>query len=287
MGKITADNWKMSKKIERKYYTMIQKLLEPVKKEMKNAKTIEDMKTIVKKAQNSKMFNKKADDIVETISTMIYEDGAKTWRKAASKSSRGKEISTLLRKEKSNAKFAKIYNEILSYNATLIKTLPLDVSNNVINHIETKSYSGKRAKDLSKEIKKFFPKNTKAKAELISRTETSKISSALTQARSEMLDLNWYVWRTSMDARVRDAHAHMEDVIINFKNPPVPEKLNPRFKGKKYPAPYNAGNIYNCRCYAETLIDYDDVKWPHKVYNYKTGKIEMMTLSKFKELGGK
>ncbi len=33
MSKITADNWKASRRIEHKYYTMIQKLLEPVKKE--------------------------------------------------------------------------------------------------------------------------------------------------------------------------------------------------------------------------------------------------------------
>ena len=269
--------------IEQKYTTLLNKLLKPIKKEaLKYTNDRVKFKKVLKNAANSRTFKKKANDIVKTISTMIYEANARSWRDAARRSSRGKEIKNKIEKEiEGNVK--KRMEELFIYNATLIETLPLKISENVINHVNSEAFKGKRAEDISEEIKKYFPANTKASAKLIARTETSKFSSALTQARAEDLDIDWYVWRTSEDVAVRSSHRIMDDVLINYKHPAVPEKLDKKLKLKKYPAPYHAGNIYNCRCYQEPLVDLDDVKWPHKVYNWKTNKIEVMTLSKFKE----
>lgn len=276
----------VSNRIEQKYITLLNKLLKPIKKEaLKYVNDKSKFKKVLENAAKSRTYKKKAKEIVKTISTMIYESNSKSWREAARKSSRGKEIKQSIEKEiEGNVK--KRMDELFKYNVSLIETLPSKISENVINHINTESFKGKRAEDISKEIKRFFPENTKANAKLIARTETSKFSSALTQARSEDLGIYWYAWRTSEDVSVRSSHKVMENVLINYKHPASPESLDKRHKYKKIPLPYHAGNIYNCRCYQEPLVDLNDVRWPHKVYNWKTKNIEMMTLNKFKEFNG-
>ena len=275
--------FEVSNRIEKKYNTLLNKLLKPIKQQvMKYVDDIDKFKQVLENAAKSPAYRYSVRKLVRTISTMIYEENARSWREAAKKSSRGAEIKSNIEKEiEGNVK--KRMQELFEYNATLIETLPLNISENVIAHINTEAFKGKRAEDISEEIKKYFPQHTKANAKLIARTETSKFSSALTQARAEDLNIEWYDWDTSKDRAVRSSHQIMENVLVHYKHPPVPEKLDTTLKLKKYPAPYHAGNIYNCRCYQAPLTDFDDVEWPHKVYNWKTDKIEMMGLNKFKE----
>ena len=277
--------WKPVNRIEEQYSTLLKKLLAPIEKEIKkNGNTVDKVVQILNRATESKTYNKKAEEIAKTIATMVWEDGARNWRQAAKKSSRGREIFSLLKKEMTGDLLER-YNELIQYNTTLIKTLPLEISKEVVEHINKQSTTGERASDISKEIKQFFPERTKANARLIARTETSKTSSALTQARSESIGIDWYVWRSSEDQRVRSSHAHMDGVVIAYNDPPIPERLDPDFKGNTFPQPYHAGNIYNCRCYQSPLISFSDVTWPAKVYY--NGKIERISLSKFKEIGGR
>ena len=119
---------------------------------------------------------------------------------------------------------------------------------------------------------------SKSRISLIARTESSKASTALTEARAESLNLPWYVWRTSKDARVRSSHRHMDGVLIAWAEAPSPEAL----KGLKSYGTYQAGNTFNCRCYPEPLIYLDQVSWPHKVYH--NGTIREMTRSAFKKI---
>ena len=67
----------------------------------------------------------------------------------------------------------------------------------------------------------------------------------------------------------------MNDVLVSWNNPPSPELL----VKEKDVGRYHAGNIWNCRCYSEPLIDIDDVKWPHKVYI--NGSIQKMSKARF------
>lgn len=269
-------SWKKPNRIERAYYTQIQKLFKPIIGLVKKLNTPEEIIDAIESILDSKTYNKKAEEIAKSIATMIYKDGAKNWRQAARTSSKSSKIYKEIKKEQQVLKDP--LQLLIDRNAQIIKTLPLDISQKVVEHINSQSMRGKRASDITEEIKKFFPKTTSARASLIARTETSKASSALTQVRAQSLGLNWYVWRTSEDARVRSAHAHMEGVLCNYNNPPEPEALNKQ----KSEGKYNAGEIYNCRCYAEPLIDDDQVDWPAQVH--VNGKIERMTLNQFKEL---
>jgi SPP1 gp7 family putative phage head morphogenesis protein len=168
----------------------------------------------------------------------------------------------------------------INRNADIIKTLPRSISQQVTAHVEKESLKGRRASDIADEIQQMFPESSRAKANLIARTETSKTSTALTQARAEDIGLDWYVWRTSEDGRVRIGHKKMEGVLINWREPPSPEKL----AGEKSAGNYHAGNIYNCRCYPQPLITLNDVKFPHKVYI--NGAIKVLSREQFRQLSG-
>ena len=50
--------------------------------------------------------------------------------------------------------------------------------------------------------------------------------------------------------------------------------------GEDYEGNYGPGEIYNCRCYPEPLLRFDQTSWPAKVY-YK-GRVQHMTLAAFK-----
>ena len=140
--------------------------------------------------------------------------------------------------------------------------------------------AGMRPEDLKIDILDRFSDLTEARARLIARTETAKAATTLTRVRAQRIGAEWYVWRTSDDARVRSSHEHMEGVLVSWNDPPSPEKLI----GMKDYGAYHAGEFPNCRCYAQPLLDYDEVKWPHKVY--LNGRITSMTLANFKKITG-
>lgn len=269
-------NWKKPNRIEQTYFSQLQKLFKPIVQFIRSLNTPEEIINAINGITNSKSYNRNAENIAKTVSTMIYKDGAQSWREAAKKSTRSREIYEALQLEKQRLDAP--LQLLMERNANIIKTLPLSISRKVIAHINSESMRGKRASDIAKEIQKFFPKTTKASAQLIARTETSKTSTMLTQVQSQELGIHWYAWRASIDARVRSSHSHMEGVLCHFSYPPAPEALI----GEKSQGNYNAGEIYNCRCYAEPLIDYDQVKWPNKVH--VNGRIQTLTLPQFKKL---
>lgn len=277
MAKIGTGGWNSPSRIEKSYSSQIQRLFKPLFNVTKDLEKQEDIIDALNSMFNSPLFHKKAEEIAKSMATNLYTSSAKSWRQAARKSGKSKTIYEFLRNEMNGPVGVKV-DELVKSNANLIRTLPLGIAQEVTEFTQRKSMEGLRASDIAKELKEMFPKRTKANANLIARTETSKASTALTQARSELLGHSFYIWRTSEDQRVRSSHAHMEGVICNYNNPPQPEVLN----GMPSEGKYNAGEIYNCRCYAEPLIDYDQAKWPAKVH--VNGKIERMSLAKFKEL---
>lgn len=228
--------------------------------------------------QNSEPFNSFVYSAVRRMVTPLAIQNMKTWRKAAKKSTKNPYLYKLLMREINNG----LKNDIniqIEENANLIKTLPTDVAKKVTKDIEEMALKGMRASEIAKVIREQTDKHSRASAKLIARTEVSKTTTALTKARCDNLDLHWYVWRTAEDGdRVRKSHRIMEGVLVNWNEPPSPEAL----AGEKSVGNYHAGNIWNCRCYPEPLIDIDDISWPHKVYT--NGKIQMMGKMQFEQM---
>ena len=228
---------------------------------------------IQKLSQYSQSLFGYASNAAHTLIYNLNKQSIEQWQK------QGQKINKLLQKELRSKRISELMNVYVDQNISLIRSLPLDAAKKTYKVLMEGHVSGARFESLVDKIQRIG-QTTNSRATLIARTETSKISTALTQARSEVLGLNWYVWRTSQDVRVRDSHFGMSRVIINWKEPPAPEQLK-NIKSKL--GHYHAGNAPNCRCYAEPLISIsEDVKWPCKVHY--GGKLITMTRTQFEKI---
>lgn len=270
------DQWKMTRRIEEdflKSLNFLSTLFEKIAIISGNDVNLFQSKMQI--FQNSVPYDNYINDIVKRMVTPLAARNYETWRKAARVSTRSHFLYTVLMEELKQGIKKDIDSQIIS-NAALIKTLPSDTAQKVVRDIEEYALSGLRAEEIEKLIQDKTRQHSRASARLIARTEVSKTTSALTKARSEELGLRWYVWRTMEDGdRVRKSHRFMNDVLVSWNNPPSPELL----VKEKDVGRYHAGNIWNCRCYSEPLIDIDDVKWPHKVYI--NGSIQKMSKARF------
>lgn len=270
------DQWKMTRRIEEdflKSLNFLSTLFEKIAIISGNDVNLFQSKMQI--FQNSVPYDNYINDVVKRMVTPLAARNYETWRKAARVSTRSHFLYTVLMEELKQGIKKDIDSQIIS-NAALIKTLPSDTAQKVVRDIEEYALSGLRAEEIEKLIQDKTRQHSRASARLIARTEVSKTTSALTKARSEELGLRWYVWRTMEDGdRVRKSHRIMNDVLVSWNNPPSPELL----AKEKDVGRYHAGNIWNCRCYSEPLIDIDDVKWPHKVYI--NGSIQKMSKARF------
>lgn len=232
-------------------------------------------------------FIKIAESIAMKMVTGLFDDTGRTWREAARKSSRGREIYQALQKELQGARGARI-RALVKENADLISTLPKNIADDVAAYVDREAMKGRRASDISDEIRRMFPEKTRARAELIARTQVSMTQTNLVQARAEDLGLDWYVWRAcggnNGDGRTRSSHRHMSGVLIRWSDPPAPEDLFPlrRVDGSPYNntlGHYHAGCCPNCRCYPEPVVDLDLLKFPIRVY--QNGHVERMSRKQF------
>lgn len=270
------DQWKMTRRIEEdflKSLNFLSTLFEKIAIISGNDVNLFQSKMQI--FQNSVPYDNYINDIVKRMVTPLAARNYETWRKAARVSTRSHFLYTVLMEELKQGIKKDIDSQIIS-NAALIKTLPSDTAQKVVRDIEEYALSGLRAEEIEKLIQDKTRQHSRASARLIARTEVSKTTSVLTKARSEELGLRWYVWRTMDDGdRVRKSHRIMNDVLVSWNNPPSPELL----VKEKDVGRYHAGNIWNCRCYSEPLIDIDDVTWPHKVYI--NGSIQKMSKARF------
>jgi SPP1 gp7 family putative phage head morphogenesis protein len=201
---------------------------------------------------------------------------ARTWRMAAREAMQGPRIHRALQQELSGPVGARV-RELIERNAKLIKTFPREVAAVVAQRAAAQYAGGGRSSELSR-YDTILARAVRFRARLVARTEVSKASTALTQARSEELQLEWFIWRTSDDQRVRLAHRKMAGVLFQWSHLPSPEAL----VGEKSYGRYAPGNIFNCRCYPEVLLSLTQVAWPHRVF--WNGVIRSMTLAQFRSI---
>lgn len=266
--------WMPKRMIEIRYVRAVRKLMKQFELLAASNSDPDEILQAWKTYAESAEFQREAGEVAMKMVTHLFQDGAKTWRSAARQNSQGKAIYEVLQNELAGRTGA-IYYDLIRDNAQLIRTLPESLAEQATAYIAQEQQAGRRAEEIANEIKKLFPEKTKARAELIARTEVSKASTALTRARCETMNIRWYVWCTSRDSRVRDSHDLMDNVLISWENPPSPEQLNHE---KSYGS-YHAGNTFNCRCYPEPLVELEYINWPHKVY-YQN-RIQTMTLAEF------
>ena len=268
-------DWQPKRLIERSYAQSIINLFRQIMPDSVDG--FMRLPDTLRRIANSPELAEYARQAVMRMVSGTIVDGARTWRAAARQGMKSQLIYDMLRNEM-NGPIGSAVEEIISRNAELISTFPLEIADQVAAYIAAEQYSGRRAASIADDLLEKYPHIAHARANLIARTETSKASTALTRARADELDLPYYVWRSSKDARVRNSHRHMDGVIINWDDPPSPEALN----GMKSVGNYHAGDIYNCRCYPEPVVQLNMVNFPAKVYS--GGKIWTMNRAAFERI---
>lgn len=126
----------------------------------------------------------------------------------------------------------------------LITSLPIEAGRRAQDLAMQAATGGRRADEVAAEIARSG-EVTASRATLIARTEVAKANSVITQARSAEIGSNKYIWRTAEDESVRESHAEMEGVVVDWDNPPTLSDGTTT----------HAGQIYNCRCYPEPIIE--------------------------------
>lgn len=271
------EKWGLSRRIEKRYSAAIVKLMKGLERELTHAKSPFEMLTILRGLARSPTVKEAARRIALSMVTAVFRDTRGTWKEAAVRGAKGRTIYRLLRHE---LRGNQVYKDLVKSNASYIRGIPKEIAEKMTGRVAKLHEKGMRPDSIAGELLKMYPKLSESRARLIARTEASKASTAVTESRCRKYGTSWYVWRTSEDARVRGSHGKMEGVLVSWDDPPSPEELNHE---DSY-GHYHAGNIFNCRCYPEPLIDYEDVTFPRKVYH--RGKIQMMTLAAFKKLNG-
>lgn len=178
-----------------------------------------------------------AQQVAETMLQDVGSRTARQWRKM------DEELGRELRNELQGAPTGEATRQLMQSQVDLITSLPTEAAERVHRLVLQGMVESTRASDIAKEILRTEDV-TAARARLIARTEVARASSVLTQARAEYAGSEGYIWRTSGDADVRESHAEMEGRYVRWSEPPLLSD------GTRT----HAGQIYNCRCYAEPVF---------------------------------
>jgi SPP1 gp7 family putative phage head morphogenesis protein len=143
-------------------------------------------------------------------------------------------------------KLATTLKASLEENVSLIKTLVGDYFSKVEDTVLRGFRSGQRATSMVDAISKLTSKGRKH-AEFIARDQVLKLNGSLTRNRQRDLGVDKYVWRTSLDERVREDHLKLEGTVHSWKGQgPITDS---RTGARNHP-----GMDFNCRCTAEPYI---------------------------------
>ena len=219
-------------------------------------------KVPVEKAVREFTFTKGAEEYIDkAISNMIHSQrvgSARSWQEMARRRAAiGKEISEYIKNEMKGSVGNRVA-ELIADNSSYIKTLPSQWADYASKLAFRMTVEGKRPEEIEAELRKVIPEHMQKNLKTIARTESAKANAAIAQARAEDIGIPCYIWRTCKDERVRPSHARMEGVVCFWNTPPSPE-------GSGF---YHPGGTYNCRCYAEPILDSRDLPKSVKAWTY-------------------
>lgn len=267
-------NFNQNRRIEIEYRNMIGKINKRINTIVRKYNPDNQASAVQATRELEALSNSIRDWARDKIAVVIYNlnsDSERKWQKHSSL------IAMQMKQALRRKPLSPLMKRYMEENITVLQSLPMQAAVRIQKIALEAVKTGGRSKGLIGEIQRIA-QVTENKAKLIARTEVSRMTTGLVQARAEALEIDWYVWRTSEDARVRSSHDLMENVLVNWSDAPSPELL----EGKKSNGNYHAGCTFNCRCFPTPLIRYEDVSWPAKVY--RNGRIERMSKARFIEL---
>lgn len=126
-------------------------------------------------------------------------------------------------------------------NASLIRGLADDIMKRVATETTNALIGGKSAAELKTILKRQLEIGD-ARARLIARDQTGKLTADLNRIRHEQAGIDEYIWRTSQDERVRPRHRDLEGKQYKYGEPTGAEEGLP------------PGQPIQCRCIAQGIV---------------------------------
>ena len=266
-----------TQRLQRSYESGIRQITKRILAPRKPGQSFEQWIAMLVGRSKQPDVQKAAKLLASRMVASVAKTNYRTWREAAAKSSKAQQLFKYLQNEMVGPTGARVHT-IVRENAELISSLPIEAAQRVTEEITKATQAGARPETIAKMYRQRFPQLLRSRVNLISRTETAKASSALTQARCERLNIEWYQWETATDKRTRASHKNMHKVVVPWSQAPSPELLI----GEPTQGHYHAGEIYNCRCVVLPLLTLDDIHFPARVY--WQGKVTTMTKQGFRKI---
>jgi SPP1 gp7 family putative phage head morphogenesis protein len=128
-------------------------------------------------------------------------------------------------------------------NAALIRDLSQETVAKIAQKVTSSVLAGQGHQFLRTQIKEVFEVSD-SRAKLIARDQTAKLNSDLNRFRQSQAGVDKYVWRTSMDERVRPRHKGLEGNTYEWGEPTGAEEGLP------------PGQPVQCRCVAQGIVEF-------------------------------
>lgn len=135
-------------------------------------------------------------------------------------------------------------------NISLIKSIDERYFTEIEEIIFRGARQGVRHEEIRKEISSRFSV-ARNRAKLIARDQINKFNGQLTKLRQESVGVKEYIWRTSLDERVRGNPTGRFPRAV----PSHWDREGKKFKWEKPPSDGHPGEPIQCRCYAEPVLE--------------------------------
>ena len=256
------------KSAEREYCRLINKVIKALKRNTQ--RKIPGIKAVYKKCFNSKtnveflQYLSNIRGVLENesleylASPILYKDidklakltmkfTAKDWAKACKKT-----LGVDIREDYYMGSFYKNnIDDWVKNNVDLIKSIPNEYIKDVYDLIYKGYTSGKTLSDVSKSIEHLNVVSAN-KAKFIARDQISKLNADIQKAQQIASGIEYYIWLTSKDERVRQSHRELDGKNCRWDNPP--ENSDGRA--------CHPGEDYGCRCIAIPVFEKGKLSLP-------------------------
>jgi len=151
-----------------------------------------------------------------------------------------------------------IIQSFVSENVSLIKGLTDEYIKKINFAITNGFKQGVTSQELAKQLTKINKTFTTYRTNLIARDQINKLNGQLTAKRQTDAGVDWYIWRTARDERVRPNHKVMDGKLCKWSDPTVYSDDG----GKTWKSRSSIGGVLlhpgqdiQCRCFSEPYFE--------------------------------